>query len=203
MQLQIGHQYVKQRKEFGRHPLFNDGGAVVCRPLPCATCANWSSHGHKHGHCGHPMARRPRPSALLQMLADIRPNEEHMRNFVVRNPMSSAVQVGATMSEHEVHPRCQLCVGSTTPGALASNIHGSKGSPPLQVNTTAVVLVNKAMCHLEGGWPKEVDCTEVEQVIRYRRKAGAPWLPATRSTWLRLPQRRLCAGSASPTQAVG
>ena len=27
--LQIGHQYVKQRKEFGRHPLFNDGGAVV------------------------------------------------------------------------------------------------------------------------------------------------------------------------------
>ena len=39
--------------------------------------------------------------SCLEMLADIRPNEEHARNFVVANPMSSAVQVGPEMSEHE------------------------------------------------------------------------------------------------------
>ena len=26
------------------------------------------------------------------------------------------------------------------------------------------------MSHTEGGWPKDVDCTEAEHVIRYRRK---------------------------------
>lgn len=26
------------------------------------------------------------------------------------------------------------------------------------------------MLHLEGGWPKDVDCTEAEHVIRFRRK---------------------------------
>jgi len=34
----------------------------------------------------------------------------------------------------------------------------------------AVMYVNKAMNHTEGGWPKEVDCTEAEHVIRYRKK---------------------------------
>lgn len=44
----------------------------------------------------------------------------------------------------------------------------------LQVNTDAVVLVNKGMWHIEGGWPKDVDCTEVEQTTRYIRKVGMP-----------------------------
>jgi hypothetical protein len=39
-----------------------------------------------------------------------------------------------------------------------------------QANTTAVVLTNSGMSHMEGGWPKEVDHTEAEQVIRFRRK---------------------------------
>ena len=26
------------------------------------------------------------------------------------------------------------------------------------------------MCHLEGGWPAEIDATEKEQVVRYRKK---------------------------------
>ena len=39
-----------------------------------------------------------------------------------------------------------------------------------QVNTVAVIYANKAMNHTEGGWPKEVDCTEAEHVIRYRKK---------------------------------
>ncbi len=28
------------------------------------------------------------------------------------------------------------------------------------------------MNHVEGGWPKEVDYTEAEHVIRYRKKVG-------------------------------
>lgn len=38
------------------------------------------------------------------------------------------------------------------------------------MNTTAVVFATKAMNHVEGGWPKEVDYTEAEHVIRYRKK---------------------------------
>ena len=41
---------------------------------------------------------------------------------------------------------------------------------PLQANTTAVVYATKAVNHVEGGWPKEVDYTEAEHVIRYRKK---------------------------------
>ena len=36
----------------------------------------------------------------------------------------------------------------------------------MQVNTTAVVTVSRGMNHVEGGWPKEVDHTEAEQVGR-------------------------------------
>lgn len=41
---------------------------------------------------------------------------------------------------------------------------------PSQVNTTAVVSVSRGMNHVEGGWPKEVDPAEAEQVVRFRRK---------------------------------
>ena len=40
----------------------------------------------------------------------------------------------------------------------------------LQVNTNAVMFATKAINHVEGGWPKEVDYTEAEHVIRYRKK---------------------------------
>ena len=33
-----------------------------------------------------------------------------------------------------------------------------------------MVFATKAMNHVEGGWPKEVDYTEAEHVIRYRKK---------------------------------
>ena len=98
--MQIAHQYVKQRKDFGRHPSFTDGGAVVSHPslsLPFPAGVIWPPKPKDPGEgwtC----------CTCVQMLADIRPNEEHARNFAVCNPMSSAVQVGPEMSEHEV--RC-------------------------------------------------------------------------------------------------
>ncbi|GAB4819199.1 hypothetical protein N2152v2_006245 [Parachlorella kessleri] len=99
--MEVSHQYVKLRKQFGRHPHFVDEGA--------------------------------------ELLIDLRPNEEHAKNWVVKNAVSVAVQAAPEMSEHEA-------------------------------NTNAVVHTNKAMNHVEGGWPKEVDYTEAEQVIRFRKK---------------------------------
>jgi hypothetical protein len=40
----------------------------------------------------------------------------------------------------------------------------------VQANTTAVIYTDKVISHYEGGWPKEVDFTEAEHVIRYRKK---------------------------------
>eukprot|EP00887_Chlorella_sp_A99_P007769 scaffold20.g7769.t1 len=74
-----------------------------------------------------------------ELLLDLRPNEEHAKNWIVKKVVSAAVQAAPCMSEHEA-------------------------------NTTAVVHINRAMNHVEGGWPKEVDHTEAEQVIRYRKK---------------------------------
>lgn len=74
-----------------------------------------------------------------EMIADIRPNEDHMKEYVPRNPVISVTQCVPEMSEHEA-------------------------------NTNAVVFANKAMSHVEGGWPKDVDYTEAEHTIRYRKK---------------------------------
>ena len=41
-------------------------------------------------------------TALLQMLADIRPNEEHARENIARNPVFTESQVVPELSEHEV-----------------------------------------------------------------------------------------------------
>ncbi len=60
-----------------------------------------------------------------------------------------------------------------------------------QVNTVAVVHANKAMNHTEGGWPKEVDCTEAEHVIRYRKKVLRGATASTAAT-------RQAASSCSP-----
>mmetsp|Transcript_183 Transcript_183/g.635 ORF Transcript_183/g.635 Transcript_183/m.635 type:complete len:582 (+) Transcript_183:180-1925(+) len=74
-----------------------------------------------------------------EMLADIRPNEEHANEYIERNPVTSIAQVVPEMSEHEA-------------------------------NTNAVIYTDKVISHYEGGWPKEVDFTEAEHVIRYRKK---------------------------------
>lgn len=70
-----------------------------------------------------------------EMLADIRPNEEHAQDHIPRNPMITATQCVPELSEHEA-------------------------------NTNAVIYANRVMSHVEGGWPKDVDCTEAEHTIR-------------------------------------
>ena len=39
---------------------------------------------------------------MMQMLADIRPNEEHAKDHIQRNPVTTVTQVVQEMSEHEV-----------------------------------------------------------------------------------------------------
>jgi len=40
----------------------------------------------------------------------------------------------------------------------------------VQANTQQILSRTQGMSHTEGGWPKDVDCTEAEHVIRFRRK---------------------------------
>lgn len=95
--MEIYHQYIRLRRQFGRHPKLNDEGA--------------------------------------EMFADIRPNEEHAKEYIPRNPIITVSQCVPEMSEHDA-------------------------------NTEAVILAAKAMNHVEGGWPKDIDCTEAEHTIR-------------------------------------
>mmetsp|Transcript_4806 Transcript_4806/g.8358 ORF Transcript_4806/g.8358 Transcript_4806/m.8358 type:complete len:557 (+) Transcript_4806:181-1851(+) len=99
--MEIYHQYVKLRKQFGRWPKFTNEGA--------------------------------------EMIADVRPNEEHAKEYIPRNPVITVTQCVPEMSEHEA-------------------------------NTVAVILASKAMSHVEGGWPKDIDYSEAEHTIRYRKK---------------------------------
>ena len=55
----------------------------------------------------------------------------------------------------------------------------SAGGLWAQANTKVVVLESRVMNHVEGGWPKEVDDTEAEQTIRFKKKVGAE-LPVQR-----------------------
>lgn len=99
--MEIYHQYIKLRRQFGRHVKLTDEGS--------------------------------------EMIADIRPNEDHAKQHLLRNPVITVSQCIPEMSEHDA-------------------------------NTVAVILASKAMSHVEGGWPKDVDYTEAEHTIRYRKK---------------------------------
>jgi hypothetical protein len=87
---QVAHRYVKQRRNFGRHPHFTDQGAEV-RCGWCFAQAWWLLHVlTTHGR------------HMLQLLLDLRPNEEHAKEWVVKPQTTVAVQAAPDMSEHEV-----------------------------------------------------------------------------------------------------
>jgi dynein intermediate chain 2 len=39
-----------------------------------------------------------------------------------------------------------------------------------EVNTESFSFTNRGILHLQGGWPKDVDPTDVEHTIRFRKK---------------------------------
>lgn len=91
---QVAHRYVKQRRQFGRHPQFTDHGAEVRAQL-AAWCASRAAHRSQ--------AKQPLPPPhVLQLLLDLRPNEEHAQAWTVKPQTCAAVQAAPDMSEHEV-----------------------------------------------------------------------------------------------------
>ena len=114
----------------------------------------------------------PLLAAAVQLLLDLRPNEEHAKAWIVKPQTTVAVQAAPDMSEHEVGGGAGILRRrlAAQPAAWAAFPRPPAPALPPQANTTAVVLVNSGMAHLEGGWPKEVDHTEAEQVVRWRRK---------------------------------
>ena len=39
-----------------------------------------------------------------------------------------------------------------------------------EVNTESFLFSNRGILHTQGGWPKDVDCTDIEHTIRYKKK---------------------------------
>lgn len=67
------------------------------------------------------------------------------------------------------------------------------------VNTETVTYRAQGMCHLEGGWPKDVDPTEKDQTTCVLRPSlRGQWARARRGRGCR-PLRRCCVGGALRT----
>jgi len=50
------------------------------------------------------------------------------------------------------------------------HIQAVKDLSQSEVNTNSTNYVNLGMAHTEGGWPSEIDYTEKEQTVRFRKK---------------------------------
>lgn len=99
---EIVYMYQKPRREFGRHPEFQDSKPEV--------------------------------------LVDCHPNPDNQVNYLRQDPYETEIQVVPELSES-------------------------------QTNTERIMLKPQGMVHLEGGWPSGVDPTEIENKIKYTKKA--------------------------------
>jgi dynein intermediate chain 2 len=75
----------------------------------------------------------------VEILAEIVPNLNLLREFIYRNPVEIGVQNSIQLSEHEM-------------------------------NTIRYPMETKGMNHTEGGWPKDVNLHEQDQMTRFRKK---------------------------------
>lgn len=94
--LQITHQFTRPRKDFGRQTRFVSDDAQVSLCISCNRSVLYANH--VTCDCSDKYPR----SACMQMLADLRPNEERAKMFVLTVPKSTGVQAGPVMSEHQV-----------------------------------------------------------------------------------------------------
>eukprot|EP01012_Entosiphon_sulcatum_P025270 TRINITY_DN30588_c0_g1_i1.p1 TRINITY_DN30588_c0_g1~~TRINITY_DN30588_c0_g1_i1.p1 ORF type:complete len:598 (+),score=104.14 TRINITY_DN30588_c0_g1_i1:125-1918(+) len=99
---EIVYMYQKTRREFGRHPEFQD--------------------------------------SEIELLIDTHPNPSLQSQFVRQDPYETEIQCVSELSES-------------------------------QTNTERIMLKPQGMVHLEGGWPAGVDPTEIENKIKYTKKA--------------------------------
>mmetsp|Transcript_43316 Transcript_43316/g.97778 ORF Transcript_43316/g.97778 Transcript_43316/m.97778 type:complete len:576 (-) Transcript_43316:137-1864(-) len=68
----------------------------------------------------------------------------------------------------DVLPQCgDMYVEQTILSVVLDNIpHVSESS----VNTARVQTKSRTMMHMEGGWPKEIDCTEAQDTLKFRKR---------------------------------
>ncbi|TPX36934.1 hypothetical protein SmJEL517_g00917 [Synchytrium microbalum] len=84
-----------------------------------------------------------------ELSVHILPDPSQEKNYLVRNPCAAEVQCAPDKSEHEA-----------SKSYLVDFI----------VNTESLVTVNTGILHLQGGWPRDVDPTDAEHTIRFRKK---------------------------------
>ena len=101
---------------------------------------------------------------------------------IERNPTVLDIQAVASLSEtyvrgrsnaNDLRPTRPTHVYASQSGGLHTTLSSCTASSRVwqwQVNTETVMYKPQGMLHLEGGWPKEVDPTEKEQTLRYKKK---------------------------------
>ena len=136
--MEIYHQYVKLRKQFGRWPKVADEGA--------------------------------------EMIADVRPNEEHAAAYIERCPVTTCAQVRRQLRVL-LYSRCCACYcrhvrhqQSSVTCCHARLVQVVPEMSEHEANTNEVLFSKHNINHEEGGWPKDVDYAEAEHTIRFRKK---------------------------------
>jgi len=65
------------------------------------------------------------------------------------------------------HGLCKAIIGHSRATACARL---NNNLPGAQVNTESFKYIPLGMCHMEGGWPRDIDPTEKDQTTRFRKK---------------------------------
>ena len=160
--MEIYYSYTKLRKEFGRHCAFHDEAGEVCSTVARANAQR----------C------RGRPAVLSTPRVACQVGSRFLRDARRRLPTSRRTR-RCRRSMLTACPARWLCKwGPSTPSTRRVRSSSRLPRPAAeralvaaaQANTQQIMHRTQGMSHTEGGWPKDVDCTEAEHVIRFRRK---------------------------------
>lgn len=71
---------------------------------------------------------------MLQLLLDLRPNEEHAKAWIVKAQTTMGVQAAPAMAEHEVRGLAVPHTGPQLKTKLATTLHSWDPPPPLNLS---------------------------------------------------------------------
>ena len=160
--MEIYYSYTKLRKEFGRHCAFHDEAGEV----------------RFAGVRAVAQQRRGRPAVPSTPRDACQVGSRSRRDARRRLPTSRRTR-HCRRSMLTARPAQWLCKwGPSTRSTRCVRRSRRLPYPPAecalravaQANTQQIMHRTQGMSHTEGGWPKDVDCTEAEHVIRFRRK---------------------------------
>ncbi|KAJ3031120.1 Dynein intermediate chain 2, axonemal, partial [Rhizophlyctis rosea] len=69
-----------------------------------------------------------------------------------------------------IHPDPQYARNYIERNPCTSEVQSVPERSEHEVNTESYAVSNRGILHVQGGWPKDVDATDVEHTIRYRKK---------------------------------